>query len=194
MKTKKVIIITDGDVYAHRSIEHLAKQFGGCTISQSQGNPTKFSGKKMVEIIMQAQKEPIFVLFDDSGFMGEGPGEKALKYVANDKHIEVIAALAVASNTHHQEWTRVDVSIDNEGNLTEYGVDKFGVPDIELGRINGDTVYNLDQLNIPLIIGIGDIGKMGGRDDIEKGSPITRKAIEYILERSEFLDNKNGIN
>ncbi|MEH7515810.1 stage V sporulation protein AE, partial [Gottfriedia acidiceleris] len=40
--------------------------------------------------------------------------------------------------------------------------------------------------NIPFILGIGDIGKMGGRDDIEIGSPITRKAIEYILERSEL--------
>ncbi|PMU54581.1 stage V sporulation protein AE, partial [Pseudomonas sp. GP01-A3] len=49
-------------------------------------------------------------------------------------------------------------------------------------------------LNIPLVIGIGDIGKMGGRDDIEKGSPITRKAIEYILERSEILDNRNENN
>lgn len=190
MKRKRVIIVTDGDVYAHRTIEYLAKQFGGCTISQSQGNPTKFSGKRMIEIIMQARKEPVFVLFDDSGYIGEGPGEKALRYVVNDKNIEVIAVLAVASNTHHIEWTKVDVSIDNEGNLSEFGVDKYGVPDIEYGRINGDTVYNLDQLNIPLVVGIGDIGKMGGRDDIEKGSPITRKAIEYILERSEMFDNR----
>jgi len=188
MKRKKIIIVTDGDVYAHRTIQFLAKEFGGCTISLSQGNPTSFSGKRMVEIIMQANKEPIFVLFDDSGFMGEGPGEKALKYVAKDINLEVLGILAVASNAHHMEWTKVDVSMDNEGNLTSYGVDKYGVPDVEFGRINGDTVYCLDQLNAPLIVGIGDIGKMSGKDDIEIGSPITRKAIEYILERSGFLD------
>ena len=34
-------------------------------------------------------------------------------------------------------------------------------------------------------MGIGDIGKMGRKDDISKGSPITMKAVEFILERSE---------
>lgn len=31
---------------------------------------------------------------------------------------------------------------------------------METGRINGDTVYCLDQLDVPIIVGIGDIGKM----------------------------------
>ena len=68
--------------------------------------------------------------------------------------------MAVASNTHHWEWARVDVSVDRNGNLTEYGVDKFGLPDGEIGRISGDTIYCLDDLNVPVIVGVGDIGKM----------------------------------
>ncbi|MEG3070546.1 MAG: stage V sporulation protein AE [Candidatus Syntrophopropionicum ammoniitolerans] len=36
--------------------------------------------------------------------------------------------------------------------------------------LRGDTVEIVDQLNIPLIIGIGDIGKMNGADDVKKGA------------------------
>lgn len=185
---RRVILVTDGDEYAQRAITFLAKEFGGRCISASQGNPTKLSGHKVVELIMQTPYDPVFVMFDDSGYIGEGPGEKTLKYVANHKQIDVLGILAVASNTHHWEWTRVDVSVDRNGNLTEYGVDKFGLADIEVGRINGDTVYCLDELQVPVIVGIGDIGKMCGNDDSKIGSPITKKAIELILERSGFYD------
>lgn len=50
---------------------------------------------------MQTPYDPVFVMFDDSGFIGEGCGEKALKYVATHKQIDVLGILAVASNTHH---------------------------------------------------------------------------------------------
>ncbi|GGE54565.1 stage V sporulation protein AE [Priestia taiwanensis] len=179
-------MVTDGDEYAFRTISFLAKEYGGRCISQSQGNPSKLSGSKIVELILQTPHDPVFVMFDDSGFIGEGPGERAMKYVANHRNIDVVGVLAVASNTHHWEWTRVDVSIDAFGELTEYGVDKFGIQEMDIGRINGDTIYCLDQLNVPIIIGIGDIGKMGGKDDIKLGSPITKKAIDIIFERSGF--------
>ncbi|WP_028411065.1 stage V sporulation protein AE [Bacillus sp. 123MFChir2] len=185
---RRVILVTDGDEYAQRTIELLAKEFGGRCISATQSNPTKLTGRKIVELIMQTPHDPVFVMFDDSGYIGEGSGEKALKYVATNKQIDVLGVLAVASNTHHWEWTRVDVSVDREGRLTEYGVDKFGLADIEIGRINGDTVYCLDELHVPIIVGIGDIGKMYGNDDRKRGSPITRKAIQLILERSGFYD------
>lgn len=185
---RRVILVTDGDEYAQRTIELLAKEFGGRCISASQSNPTKLTGRKIVELIMQTPHDPVFVMFDDSGFIGEGSGEKALKYVATNKQIDVLGVLAVASNTHHWEWARVDVSVDREGRLTEYGVDKFGLADIEIGRINGDTVYCLDELHVPIIVGIGDIGKMYGNDDWKRGSPITKQAIQLILERSGFYD------
>lgn len=183
-------MVTDGDEYAQRTVEYMAKEFGGRCISASQSNPTVLSGITLVDLILQTPYDPVFVMFDDSGFIGEGPGETAMKYVAGHPQIEVLGVLAVASNTHRNEWARVDVSIDRAGRLTEYGVDKDGLADVEIGRINGDTVYCLDELDVPVIVGIGDIGKMYGNDDVKKGSPITRKAVELILERSGYYDSR----
>jgi stage V sporulation protein AE len=183
---RKVILITDGDDYARRAVEHVAAEVGGRCISLSHGNPSVLSGPHLVKLIKKAANDPVLVMFDDSGFLGEGAGEKALKYVADHDDIEVLGAIAVASKTHMAEWSRVDFCIDRDGELTPYGVDKHGVPELELGRINGDTVYCLDTLDVPLIIGIGDIGKMARRDHYKIGSPITKKAVEIILERSGF--------
>ncbi|KJE25800.1 stage V sporulation AE1 family protein [Geobacillus kaustophilus] len=184
MEKRRVILVTDGDEFACRAIERVAAEIGGRCISRSQGNPTKLSGEQLVELILQTPYDPVFVMFDDCGALGEGAGEQALRYVATHEQIEVLGALAVASNTRQHEWTKVHVSIDRDGVMIEYGVDKEGVRDLEIGRINGDTVYCLDRLNIPLIVGIGDIGKMGYRDHAKYGAPITRKAVELILERS----------
>lgn len=186
---RKVIFITDGDEYASRAVKYVAKKIGGRCILKSQGNPTILTGKQIVKLILQTPYDPVLVMFDDSGVIYDGLGEIAMKYVAEHEEIEVIGALAVASNTHHREWTRVNVSIDSEGNLTEYGVDKNGMIETEFGRISGDTVYMLDLLSIPFIVGIGDIGKMGGRDDVKKGAPITLKAIQLIIERNNLQKN-----
>lgn len=183
---RQVILITDGDEYAKHAIELVAKEIGGRCISQSGGNPSLFTGEEIVKMIKSAPSDPVFVMFDDSGFVGEGRGEQALMYVAKHNDIEVLGVLAVSSNTHDREWAKVDVSIDRNGNLTPYGVDKFGEPDLELQRINGDTVYCLDQLDVPIIVGIGDIGKMGKVDHYKNGAPITMEAIKLILERSGF--------
>jgi len=186
---RRVILVTDGDEYAARTIEYVASEIGGRTISQTQGNPSTLSGAQIVQLILQAKNDPVFVMFDDCGLLGEGAGEVALKYVAEHPNIEVLGIIAVASKTHQTEWTRVDVSIDRFGELTEYGVDKSGLKDLELGRISGDTVYCLDQLNVPIIVGIGDIGKMARKDSVKNGCPITLKAVELILERSGYRGN-----
>lgn len=191
-KQRQVILITDGDDYARRTIERIAKEIGGRCISMSHGNPTVLTGPEIVNLIKKAANDPVLVMFDDSGYMGEGAGEKALKYVANHRDIHVLGILAVASNTHQKEWTRVDVCVDRDGNLTPYGVDKYGIPDLELGRMNGDTVYCLDELDVPIVVGIGDIGKMSKHDHFDNGSPITKKAIEIILERSGRYGTKEG--
>lgn len=177
-------MITDGDDAARKAIELVAKEIGGRCITSSGGNPSHLSGREVVNLIKKTPSDPVLVMFDDCGFTEEGPGEEAMRYVATHEDIQVIGAIAVASKTHASEWTRVDVSIDKNGHLTEYGVDKFGLADIELGRINGDTVYNLNELGIPFIVGLGDIGKMSGKDEVEKGAPITKKAVQLILERS----------
>ena len=183
---RNVILITDGDDYARRAVERVASDIGGRCISLSHGNPSVLSGPHIIKLIKKALNDPVLIMFDDSGFMGEGAGERALKYVAEHEDINVLGVIAVASKTHMAEWSRVDFCIDREGELTPYGVDKHGLPELDMGRINGDTVYCLDTLDIPLIIGIGDIGKMARRDHYENGAPITRKAVEIILERSGF--------
>ena len=187
---RRVILITDGDEYARRTVEYVAKEIGGRCISMSQGNPSVHTGPELVNLIKQTPHDPVLVMFDDSGLVGEGSGEKALKYVAGHPDIEVLGIIAVASKTRQAEWTRVDVCIDRDGELTPYGVDKFGIPELETGRLNGDTVYCLDTLNVPLIVGIGDVGKMAKRDHYEQGAPITKKAVELILERSGFHDKR----
>jgi stage V sporulation protein AE len=189
MVKKRVIFITDGDLYALRVVEHAASMIGGRCISQSWGNPSKKSGEELVEMIRNTPHDPVLVMFDDCGFRGEGPGEHAMRYIHKQNDIDVIGAVAVASKTHFAEWTKVHCSIDRYGELTEFGIDKSGLPDLETGRINGDTVYILDELNLPFVIGIGDIGKMSGFDSVEKGAPITVKAIKLILERSDFNES-----
>ncbi|TYR82534.1 stage V sporulation protein AE [Priestia megaterium] len=189
MRKRRVILVTDGDEYAKKTIEHVAKKVGGRCISKSYGNPTNLTGKEIVDLVLQAPYDPIFIMFDDSGFVGEGAGEKALMDVAKHDQINVLGVIAVASRTHRNEWTKVDVTIDRFGELTHYGVDKSGIQELEIGRINGDTVYCLDQLEIPIVVGIGDVGKMARMDHIKYGCPITEKAVQFILERSGFYDS-----
>ncbi|MEW8987387.1 MAG: stage V sporulation protein AE, partial [Bacillus sp. (in: firmicutes)] len=157
---RRVIIITDGDDYARKSVEGVAAEIGGRCISMSHGNPSTIKGPEIIKMIKKTPHDPVFVMFDDSGYVGEGAGEEALKYVATHPDIQVLGVVAVAAKTRDTEWTKVDVCIDREGVLTPYGVDKYGIAELEMGRINGDTVYCLDQLDVPVIVGIGDIGKM----------------------------------
>ncbi|WP_102274693.1 stage V sporulation protein AE [Cytobacillus massiliigabonensis] len=183
---RHVILITDGDDYARKSIEHIAKEVGGRCISLSHGNPTTLDGSLIVKLIKKAPHDPVFVMFDDSGFVGEGAGERALKYVAAHKEINVLGIIAVAAKTRQAEWTKVDVCIDRDGELTPNGVDKYGLQEMEKGRLYGDTVYCLDEIDVPIKVGIGDIGKMAKKDHYEIGSPITKKAVELVLERSGY--------
>lgn len=185
---RRVILVTDGDAYAKKAIQRVAHEIGGRCISSSYGNPSKLTGPDLIKLIKKTPYDPVLVMFDDSGIVGEGVGENALKYVALHEEIEVLGVIAVAAKSRHEEWSRIDVSIGRNGELTPYGVDKNGIPELEIGRINGDTVYCLDELDIPIIVGIGDIGKMAGLDSYKVGSPITKKAVQLILERSGFYD------
>lgn len=191
-KPRRVIIVTDGDDHARFAIESIAKRIGGRCISMSGGNPSALTGAELVKLIKSAQQDPVLVMFDDSGFIGEGIGEMALRYVVTHPDIDVLGAIAVASKTKNAEWTRVHVCVDRDGELTPYGVDKYGYQEHEIGRLYGDTVYCLDKLDIPLIIGVGDVGKMMNRDDYVIGSPITKKAVDLILERSDQYNNETN--
>ncbi len=181
MTKRKVILVTDGDQVARRVVEHVAARMGGRTISLSGGNPTPLTGEQIVELIKKAAYDPVFVMFDDNGMEEEGAGEQAMKFVAESPDIEVLGAVAVASNAVHTEGICADVYIDNRGNVIPDPVDKYGMADPNRRVMHGDTIHILNRLQLPVIVGIGDIGKMDGRDHLKFGSPITTSAVEYIL-------------
>lgn len=184
-------MITDGDSVAKDVIESVAQKIGGRCISSSAGNPTTLSGVEIVEKIKETPYDPVLVMFDDNGRMFKGKGETAMEYIANHPDISVLGAIAVASNTKSVNGIRIDLSIDQNGNILKNGVNKEGVSTKDSNRVYGDTVDILNYLELPIIIGIGDIGKMDGRDHLKYGAPITLKAINIILERGERIEEKH---
>lgn len=181
---KRVIIVTDGDSCAQKAVEAAAQNVGGRCISRSAGNPTPITGSEIVEYIKQAKYDPVVVMVDDRGDTHKGDGEQAMEYILNSNEVDVLGVVAVASNTSGVRGIKVDYSIDRNGNLVKSGVDKSGnAKDDKV--VKGDTVDVLNDRRAPIIIGVGDIGKMDGFDDVEIGAPIITKAMEEIIRRSK---------
>lgn len=185
---KKVIIITDGDESAVKAVSVAADSLQCYFLSLSKGNPSFVTTDVLIKKVLEAPLEPVIVLFDDAGYPGVGPGEGRMREVTTSPLIQVLGIIAVAAHSDTNDWTKVDVCVDRFGNVTEYGVDKAGIKETEIKRIKGDTVDLLNVGDVPIIIGIGDVGKMGGFDEPDKGAPITRKAIQLIMERSGLLE------
>ncbi|MGR5875518.1 stage V sporulation protein AE [Bacillus pacificus] len=60
---------------------------------------------------------------------------------------------------------------------------------VKLAELAEIRIYCLDDLNVPVIVGIGDIGKMCGNDEWERGSPITKaNSWIHLPERGGFYD------
>ncbi|ATW24081.1 stage V sporulation protein AE [Candidatus Formimonas warabiya] len=187
-KKRKVIIITDGDEMARKTVERVAANIGGCCISASAGNPTPISGEKILALIKKTNTDPVLIMLDDKGCRQKGKGERALEFIVKHPDIEVLGVVAVASNTKKCKGVEVEQSITLEGKVIDRPVNKDGEPEPEGHHIlEGDTVSVLESLKIPTIIGIGDIGKMHGRDKFERGARITTQAVKYILERGGFV-------
>ena len=191
LQTKvRVILVTDGDRVAQQAVENIGSSLGLRCISASAGNPTPISGKRIVELLKTVPYDPVLVMFDDKGRQEKAEGEQALEYVANHPDIEVLGAVAVASNTTGIAGVQADACVDCKGHLIDLSVDKKGEvksKEEDCGckpTITGDTVDVLNDIDIPVIIGVGDIGKMDKHDDLSRGAPVTRKAIEEILKRS----------
>ncbi|GIW49069.1 MAG: stage V sporulation protein AE [Caloramator sp.] len=189
---KKVIIVTDGDLVAQRAVEAAAKNIGGRCISRSAGNPTPISGKEIVEYIKQAKYDPVVVMVDDRGDTHKGEGEEAMEYILNCGEVDVLGVIAVASNTNGVRGIKVDYSIDRNGNIVKKGVDKSGLAKDDK-IVKGDTVDVLNDKRAPIIIGVGDIGKMDGFDNVEIGAPIITKAMEEIIRRSDKAELKEEV-
>ncbi|MDA8353803.1 MAG: stage V sporulation protein AE [Firmicutes bacterium] len=183
MAPRQVILITDGDRVAKETVEEVARQVGGRCISASAGNPTPLTGLELVEQIQMAAHDPVLVMFDDSGSAGKGRGEQALEYVMRHPEVEVLGVVAVASNCYPVQGTPVDIALDREGRIVESSVDKDGLEMIDAPlHIFGDTLDVLNAHQVPIIIGVGDVGKMDHYDDPLWGAPVTTKAVRMILD------------
>lgn len=186
---RDVILITDGDFCAQKAIETAVKNIGARCISRSAGNPTELTGRQIVDLVKDAKNDPVVVMVDDRGNTHKGPGEAAMEYIINSEDINILGVIAVASNTHNVKGVKVDCSIDRDGNLVKSGVDKLGF--IKANKIvKGDTVDILSSIDVPILIGIGDPGKMDGLDNVEIGAPIVTKALEEILKVNNKIPNK----
>lgn len=182
MSKKKLIIITDGDNVARKAVEKAGAKLGLRTISVSGGNPTALSTEEVKNNIFEAKQDLLLVMVDDAGVREKGPGETILEAIRQDERFSVLGVVAVASNTDGVAGVPVNFSITREGKIHQGPVDKEGNPEPE-GRlkVEGDTVDVLNGLNIPLIVGSGDIGKMDQADDYAQGAKITTLAIQEIL-------------
>ncbi len=180
----RVILITDGDKVARRTMEYAAQRLGLRCISASAGNPTPLSGPELAELIKQAAYDPVLVMVDDKGDAGKGEGESALAYICQNQEVQVLGVIAVASNTRKARGVPVDVSITRDGRVVENPVDKDGYPDPNRPVLQGDTVDVLREVSVPVVVGIGDPGKMQGADCLDAGCEVTIKAIMEVLSRT----------
>jgi stage V sporulation protein AE len=182
----RVIVVTDGDRVARGAVEEAARNVGGCTISLSAGSPTPVTGEELVGLVKQARRDPVLVMVDDRGSRRKGPGEAALEHLAQSKEVDLLGVVAVASNTTKVMGVPVTYSIDVNGELIERPVDKEGVPE-QAGheRVEGDTVDVLNQLNVPIVVGLGDPGKMNRRDRSSHGAVLTTRAVRAVLDFSQ---------
>lgn len=185
---RRVILVTDGDEVALKSVEAAAKNIGGRCISATAGNPTPLKGPAIVELVKQAPHDPVVIMFDDNGKTSLGRGEKALYYVAEHPDIEVMGILAVASNSGGIEYTNVDCAVDKHKEIVEGQVDKEGNLVAPSPVILGDTVSAVNYLRDTegiFTIGIGDLGKMEGLDNPASGAAVTTKAMQRIIQEWE---------
>ncbi len=181
----KVILVTDGDRVARSAVEVATANIGGRCISASAGNPTVLEGREIIELVKTAHHDPVVVMVDDRGAKGIGDGELAMEAILKDDSIDVLGVVAVSSNGKDCRGIKVSCSITKDGRVIDNGVDKYG-KDIGDKGICGDTLSILPRYKDLVVVGIGDPGKMDYNDEIEKGAPITTKALQEVLKRNNI--------
>ncbi|URZ07185.1 stage V sporulation protein AE [Clostridium felsineum] len=179
----KIIILTDGDKIAKKAAERVAKNINGRCISISSGNPSKINGEEVIKLIKCAKEDPTIIMVDDRGDIGRGNGEKIIQTIIKSQEVILMGIVAVASNSAGS-GIRVDYSIDKWGNIIKHAVDKYG-NEKDNRIIIGDTINTINPNDVPVIIGIGDPGKMDGNDDLSKGCPILTAAVKLIINSYE---------
>lgn len=182
MARKRIIIVTDGDETAKRTVEKAAQNLGLRTISSSAGNPTPLSEGELATLILSAPQDPVLVMVDDAGTRRKGPGERILEDLVKDDRFEVLGVVVVASDTEKVEGIPVNVSVTANNQVIHEPVDKNGNPEPQGHfKVEGDTVDVLNRLSMPIVVGIGDPGKMSDADAFEKGAQVTTRAVQEIL-------------
>lgn len=189
----RVILVTDGDKVARRTLEYAAGRLGLRCISASAGNPTPMAGPELIALIQQAAYDPVLVMVDDKGNPGLGAGESALAYICASPDVQVLGAIAVASNTNRARGTPVDLSITRDCRVIAHPVDKDGYSVVHRPILRGDTVDVLRDLTLPVVVGIGDPGKMEGADSLQSGCEVTIRAIMEILSRTVGQPPESGV-
>lgn len=190
MAKRQVIVVTDGDSAAQRAVEVAATNIGGRCISASAGNPTILTGDEIVQLVMEAPKDPVVVMVDDRGQKGVGVGEEALGSIMRNHEVDILGIVAVSSNGKDCNGLDVTCSITKDGKVIDGAVDKRG-QDIGEKDICGDTLSILKGKKGLVIVGIGDPGKMDYQDEVSKGAPITTKALQEVIKRSRSQVPRN---
>jgi stage V sporulation protein AE len=178
-RRRRVIVVTDGDRTAWHAVREAAQRLGLATLPESVGNPTPLDGPEMVRAVREAPRDPVVVLVDDRGDEAEGRGEKTLRYLLQSEAVEVMGAVAVASNTRPVAGVHPAYSVNREAHLVPGAVDKQGRKAGDV--LKGDTVDVLRASGVP-VVGLGDPGKMDGHDSPRHGAPATEAALRTILE------------
>ncbi len=187
MTNRKIIVLTDGDRVAKKVVEKVAQNIGGRAISMSAGNPTPVTGSEIAAAVKETPYDPVLVMVDDCGSCYKGSGEKALEELANDPELDILGVVAVASDTSNVEGIPVTASVSRDGKVVPGPVDKIGNPEPDgHSKVEGDTVDVINQLHVPVVIGLGDLGKMDDADLVEEGAKITTLAVEEILKRNNI--------
>jgi stage V sporulation protein AE len=192
MPPKKVIIVTDGDLSAQLAVERAAFELGLFFLKETGGNPTQLSGPEVVKLILEAPYDPVVIMVDDKGRRGLGPGEMVVNYILKCPEVVILGVVAVASDTKVRGIV-VDFSVTADGRLVKGPVDKNGWEEqLDHHRLEGDTIEIFRNKPKLLVLGCGDLGKMGGRDAVGHGAMITRKCFEEIMIRSTPSQDNTG--
>jgi len=186
---RRTIIVTDGDCTALDAVEVAANNIGARCISISgchQPGDAHWTPEEVEQLILSTPRDPVVVLVDDEGKEGEGRGERILRHLAQSSRIMILGVVAVASEMKEGSGAQITASVNSQGEIIFNPVDKCGQSSGEIGEpLKGDTVENLNELDLPIVIGLGDPGKMNLADDASRGAPITTEALKLILRHAE---------
>lgn len=189
---RNVVIVTDGDCKALEAVETAAKNVGARCISVSgcrHPDDAYWTPQEIEELILSTPRGPVVVLVDDEGEEGKGRGEEILSHLILSDRLDVKGVIAVASDMKEGRGVKVDLSVTADGEVIEGPVDKEGQEEGE-AELHGDTVEVLDKLRVPLVVGLGDPGKMNFADEARRGAPVTTRALELILQQGAVAPEK----